>query len=57
MGYFLSDECKIQKMTVKGVDFLNFVISQEKCINKSKKKLVDSKGMSEETLTSETGGN
>ena len=55
MGYFLSDECKIQKMTVKGVDFLNFVISQEKCINKSN--LVDSKGMSEETLTSETGGN
>ena len=54
MENFLSDQSKFQKITVKDDNFLNFITSQEKRIDKIYKKLVDSNSMSEETRTSGT---
>ena len=47
MENFLSELFK--KTAVKDDNFLNFITSQEKRINKILKKLADSKSMSEET--------
>ena len=49
MESFLSDQSKFQKTAVKDNNFLNFITSQEKRINKICKKLADSNSMSEET--------
>ena len=49
MENFLSDQSKFQKITIKDDNLLNFITSQEKCIDKIYKKLVDSNSMSEET--------
>ena len=54
MENFLSDQSKFQKTTIKDDNFLNFITSQEKRIDKIYKKLVDSNSMSEETRTSGT---
>ena len=51
---FLHDQSKFQKTAVNNYDFLNFIISQEKHIDKFYKNLVDSYSMSEETQRSET---
>ena len=50
MKNFLSDQNKFQKITLKDENFLNFITSQEKSINKIYKKLVGSNSMSEKTL-------
>ena len=49
MENFLSDQSKFQKTAVKEDNFFNFITCQEKRIDKIFKKLVCSKGMSEET--------
>ena len=49
MENFLSDQSKFQKIALKDDNFLNFITSQEKRIDKIYKKLVDSNSMSEET--------
>ena len=49
MENFLSDQSKFQKIALKDANFLNFITSQEKCIDKIYKKLVDSNSMYEET--------
>ena len=49
MENFLSDQSKLQKIALKDDNFLNFITSQEKRIDKIYKKLVDSTSMSEET--------
>ena len=49
MENFLSDQSKFQKTAVKDENFLNFITSQEKHIDKIYIKLVDSNSMSEET--------
>ena len=49
MESFLSDQSKFQKTAVKDDNFLNFITSQEKRINKICKKLADSNSMSQET--------
>ena len=49
MEKFLSDQSKFQKTAVKYHNFLNFVTSQEKRIDKIYKKLVDSNSMYKET--------
>ena len=49
MEHFLRDQIKFQKITLKDDNFLNFITSQEKGIDKMYKKLVDSKSLSEET--------
>ena len=54
MENFLSDQSKFQKIILKDDNFLNFITSQEKRIDKIYKKLVDSNSMSEETRTSGT---
>ena len=54
MENFLSDQNKFQKTVVKDDDFWNFIMSQEKRINKIYKKLIDVNGMSEETRRVET---
>ena len=46
---FLSDKSKFQKTAVKNDNFLNFITSQEKHIDKIFKKFIDSNSMSEET--------
>ena len=45
----LSDQSKFQKTTVNDDDYLDFIISQEKRIDKTYKKLVDSNSLSEKT--------
>ena len=57
MENFLSDQSKFQETAVKDDNFLNFINSQEKRIDKIYQKLVNSDSMSEETKTSETSGN
>ena len=52
MENYLSDQSKFQKITLKDDNFLNFITSQEKHIDKIYEKLVDSNSsnsMSEET--------
>ena len=49
MENFLSDQSKFQKIALKDDTFLNFIISQEKRIDKIYKRFVDSNLMSEET--------
>ena len=49
MENFLSDQSKFQKIALKDDNFLNFITSQEKHIDKIYKKLVDSSSISEET--------
>ena len=49
MENFLSDQSKFHKIDLKDDNFLNFVTSQEKRIDKINRKLVDSNSMSEET--------
>ena len=49
MENFLSDQNKFLKITLKDDNFLNFITSQEKCIDKIYRKLVDSNSISEET--------
>ena len=49
MENFLSDQSKFQKIALKDDNFLNFITSQEKRIDKICKKLVDSNSMSDET--------
>ena len=49
MENFLGDQSKFQKIALKDGNFLNFITSQEKRIDKIYKKLVDSNSMSEET--------
>ena len=49
MENFLSDQGKFKKTAVKDDNFRNFITSQEKRIDKTFKKLVDSNNMSEET--------
>ena len=48
MENLLSDQKKIEKVTLKNDAFLNFVVNQEKHIDTIFKKLVDSISMSEE---------
>ena len=49
MENFLSDQSKFQKIALKDDTFLNFIISQEKRIDKIYKRFADSNLMSEET--------
>ena len=49
MEKFLSGQSKFQKISLKDDNFLNFITSQEKRIDKIYKKLVDSTNMSDET--------
>ena len=49
MEKFLSDQSKFQKFALKDDNFLNFITSHEKRIDKVYKKLVDSTSMSGET--------
>ena len=49
MENVLSDQNEYQKTAVKNENFLNFITSQEKRIDKIRKKLVDSNSMSKET--------
>ena len=49
MENFLSDQSKFQKIILKDDNFLNFITSQEKRIDKIYKKLVDFNSMSDET--------
>ena len=49
MENFLSDQGEFQRTVVKDDNFMNFMTSQEKGINKIFKKLVDSNSMSQET--------
>ena len=49
MENFSIDQSKFQKIALKDDNFLNFITSQEKRIDKIYKKLVDSNSMSEET--------
>ena len=55
---FLSDQSKYEKTTVKDDEFLNFITSQEKRIDRIYKKLVDSKSPARRnTKKSETSRN
>ena len=49
MESFLSDQSKFQKTAVKDDNFLNFITSQEKCIDKIHKTFVGSNSTCEET--------
>ena len=49
MENFLSDQSKFQKIALKDDNFLNFITSRKKRIDKIYKKLVDSNSISEET--------
>ena len=49
MENFLSDQSKFYKIALKEDNFLNFITSQGKCIDKIYKKFVDSNSISEET--------
>ena len=49
MEIFSNDQNKFQKTAAKEDDFLNFIISQEKYIDKIHKKLFGSKSIPEET--------
>ena len=49
MKNFLSDQSKLQNISVKDDNFLNFITGQEKRIDKIYKKLVDSNSVPEET--------
>ena len=55
---FLSDQSKYEKTTAKDDEFLNFITSQEKRIDRIYKKLVDSKSPARRnTKKSETSRN
>ena len=49
MANFFSDRSKFQKIALKDDNFLNFITSQEKRIDKIHKKLIDSNSMFQET--------